>query len=267
MEVVGEGVAVVTGAASGIGRATALRLAKMGMSVVVADLNGEGADRVSELIRDDGGVALTKVTDVTSEPAVKATMRSAVEQFGRLDVVANVAADLRPELHRRDDDIATLEVEVWDHTMAVNLRGAMLGCKHAIPLMLTSGGGSIVNVSSTGGILADVTRPAYSVSKAAIMHLTKCVAVQYGKRGILCNAVAPGFTLTESMLANTTPEMRTRWEDERNVVPKFGKSDDIAEAIAFLATGGAGRYITGQTLVVDGGNTIKAGGIDLFTRT
>lgn len=251
-------VAVVTGGARGIGRASAIMLADKGVRVVIGDISEEGANDTVATIEQAGGECIAVTTDVSQEPQMAALMQTAVERFSRLDVLANVAADVRLELHRRDDDIVDLDLDVWEHTMAVNLRGTMLGCKHAIPHMLASAGGAIVNFSSTGAIMGSRTRPSYSVSKAAIAHLTKCVAVQYGKRGILCNAIAPGFTLTEAMLENTPPELRKRWENDRNVVPKFGQPEDMAAAVVFLATGGRGRYITGQTLVVDGGATIKA---------
>ena len=184
-------VAIVTGSASGIGRSTALLLASEGASVVVADLDGPGAEKVVAEIEAAGGKALARVVDVSREDAVREMIAAAVDTWGGLDILHNNAAALGPASPGRDMDVASMDVEIWDRTMAVNLRGVMLGCKHAIPAMLERGGGAIVNTSSGSAQRGDLAIPAYAVSKGGVDTLTRYVATQYGKRGIRCNAIAP----------------------------------------------------------------------------
>ena len=159
-------VAIVTGAASGIGRATALLLAREGAAVVVADVNGAGAAAVAKEIAAAGGRAVSQAADVADEASVVAMVEAAAKHFGGLDVLHNNAAASDPALMSRDGDVADMEIAVFDRTLAVNLRGPMLGCKHAIPRMLVRGGGSIVNTSSASALVGDPVRTAYGASKA-----------------------------------------------------------------------------------------------------
>jgi NAD(P)-dependent dehydrogenase (short-subunit alcohol dehydrogenase family) len=181
-------VAVVTGAGSGIGEATARLMAREGASIVVADINGTGAARVADDL--DGAVAAE--VDVSDEASVVRMIETAVESFGGLDVLHNNATD--SSLNAIDTDIVTLDMAIFDRLVAVNLKGAFMGYKHAIPYMLARGGGSIVNTASVDGFVGRGVRAAYGASKAGIVLLTKSVASQYGTRGIRCNAVAPGLT-------------------------------------------------------------------------
>jgi NAD(P)-dependent dehydrogenase (short-subunit alcohol dehydrogenase family) len=244
-------VAIVTGAASGIGRATALVLAAEGAAVVVADLVGEGAERVAREIGAAGGRALAQQTDVADEGSVAAMVEAAVKSFGGLDVLHNNAAATDPALLAGDLDITAMEVAIWDRTLAVNLRGPMLGCKHAIPRMLERGGGSIINTSSASALVGDPVRTAYGISKAGLDSLTRYVATQYGKRGIRCNSIAPGVVATPALAANVPPEMIAIYE-RSHLTPRLGRPEDIAAAVVFLASDDA-AFITGQTLSVDGG--------------
>jgi NAD(P)-dependent dehydrogenase (short-subunit alcohol dehydrogenase family) len=244
-------VAIVTGAASGIGRATALRMAREGAAVLVADLNGAGASAVAEEIAAAGGRAAGHAADVAEEASVVAMVEAAVAHFGGLDILHNNAAASDPALMSRDGDVADLEVAVLDRTLAVNLRGPMLGCKHAIPRMLARGGGAIVNTSSASGRVGDPVRTAYGVSKAGLDSLTRYVATQYGKRGIRCNSIAPGVIATPALAANVPPEMIAIYE-RSHLTPRLGRPEDIAAAVVFLASDDA-AFITGQTLGVDGG--------------
>src|SRR5439155_8360684 len=183
-------VAIVTGAGSGIGEATARLMAREGASVVVADINGTEAERVAGEL----GNAVAAEVDVSDEPSVVRMVETAVESFGGLDVLHNNAAD--SSTNAVDTDIVTLDMAVFDRLVAVNLKGQFMGCKHAIPHMLARGGGSIVNTASVDGFVGRGVRAAYGASKAGVVLLTKSVASQYGTRGIRCNAVAPGLTLT-----------------------------------------------------------------------
>jgi NAD(P)-dependent dehydrogenase (short-subunit alcohol dehydrogenase family) len=244
-------VAIVTGAASGIGRATARAMAAEGASVLVADVNRDGAQQVVREITAAGGAAQAQQTDVADEASVAAMIDAAVKAFGGLDVLHNNAAASDPALLSRDLDIVDLDVAVLDRTFAVNLKGPLLGCKHAIPRMLARGGGSIVNTSSAAALVGDPVRTAYGASKAALDSLTRYVATQYGKRGIRCNSIAPGVIATPALAANVPPEMIAVYE-RSHLTPRLGLPEDIAAAVVFLASDDA-AFITGQTLSVDGG--------------
>jgi NAD(P)-dependent dehydrogenase (short-subunit alcohol dehydrogenase family) len=244
-------VAIVTGGASGIGRATALALAREGACVVVADLDGEGARRVAAEITAQGGRALASRTDVADEVSVAAMVSASVEGFGGLDILHNNAAASDPAVIGADRDIVELDLATWERTLAVNLRGPMLGCKHAIPRMLERGGGVIVNTSSASGLTGDLARVAYGVSKAGVDALTRYVATQYGKRGIRCNSIAPGVIATPALEANVPPEQVAIYE-RSHLTPRLGRPEDVAAAVVFLASDAA-AFVTGQTLCVDGG--------------
>lgn len=244
-------VAIVTGAASGIGRATASALARAGAAVLIADLQGESAEAAAQEIQAEGGVARSQQTDVGEEASVIEMVEVACSHFGRLDILHNNAADSDPSLMARDLEIIDMDTEVWDRAQRVNLRGPMLGCKHAIPRMLEQGGGVIVNTSSAAALVGDVARPAYGASKAGLDALTRYVATLYGKRGIRCNSIAPGVIATPALAANVPPEQLAVYE-RNHLSPRLGSPADIARVVVFLASEDA-AFITGQTLCVDGG--------------
>jgi NAD(P)-dependent dehydrogenase (short-subunit alcohol dehydrogenase family) len=244
-------VAIVTGAASGIGRATALALAAEGAAVVVADLFAEGAERVAREVTAAGGRAVAQPTDVGDEASVAAMVEAALKSFGRLDVLHNNAAATEPQLLAGDLELTAMDAAVWDRTLAINLRGPMLGCKHAIPRMLERGGGAIVNTSSASGLTGDLVRAAYGASKAGLDALTRYVATQYGKRGIRCNSIAPGVIATPALAANV-PQPQIDAYERSHLTPRLGRPEDIARAVVFLASDDA-AFITGQVISVDGG--------------
>jgi NAD(P)-dependent dehydrogenase (short-subunit alcohol dehydrogenase family) len=244
-------VAIVTGAASGIGRATALALATEGAAVVVADLSGDGAERVTREIADRGGRALAQLTDVGDESSIASLVEAAVKSFGGLDVLHNNAAATEPQLLSGDLDLTAMDVAIWDRTLAINLRGPMLGCKHAIPHMLERGGGAIVNTSSASALTGDLVRSAYGASKAGLDALTRYVATQYGKRGIRCNSIAPGVIATPGARGERAAEQIAAYE-RSHLTPRLGRPEDIAKAVVFLASDDA-AFITGQVISVDGG--------------
>lgn len=244
-------VAIVTGAASGIGRATAHALAREGAAVVVADLHSEGASQVARAIESEGGCAAPFACDVSDETSVQGMIEAASAGFGGLDILHNNAAASDPALMGRDGAITDMAVEVWDATFAVNTRGPMLGCKHAVPVMIERGGGAIINTSSASGLVGDLARPAYGASKAGVDSLTRYVATQYGKQGIRCNAIAPGVIFTPALEANVTPEQIELYKGN-HLTPRLGRPEDIAGMVVFLASDD-GAYVTGQVLSVDGG--------------
>jgi NAD(P)-dependent dehydrogenase (short-subunit alcohol dehydrogenase family) len=168
--------------------------------------------------------------------------------FGRLDVLDNNAAS---QGHRDDALVGEMTVELWDKVFSVNARGAMLMCKHALPMMIEGGGGSIINISSGTAQAGDMFSTAYAATKGAINTLTKYVAVQYGAQGVRCNAVAPGLVITP-MLASAMPEPMQAIFRGHSLTGKLGQPQDIAEMVAFLASDRS-RFITGQVIPVDGG--------------
>ena len=245
-------VAIVTGGASGIGRATCEALCAAGAAVVVADLNGEGAERVASTLRDEGRSAAGFAADMGEEDSITAMVAFAVDHFGGLDILHNNAADSDPALMARDLVVGEMDAEVWDRTMRVNLRGPMLGCKHAIPPMLKRGGGAIVNTSSASGLTGDFARSAYAASKAGLRSLTESVAAQYGKQGIRANAIAPSAA-SNGLLAwlETTPGGVEGFA-AKQPMGKLGTPDEIANVAAFLASDYA-SFVNGVVLPVDGG--------------
>jgi NAD(P)-dependent dehydrogenase (short-subunit alcohol dehydrogenase family) len=246
-------VAIVTGAASGIGAASAALLAAEGAAVAVVDVDADGARDVVARITRDGGSAIAVTADVSDESQVRTMVAATVAEYGALHVLVNNAALVEPGHFARDVGVVDLDVEVWDRVMAVNVRSVMLGCKHAIPRMIEAGGGSIVNMSSGSARLGDFVRTAYGSSKAAINTLTKYVATQHGRDRVRVNAVAPGLVLTPPAFANLTPEHRERLESNL-LTPFVGEPVDVAAMVLYLASDES-RYVTGQVLPVNGGQS------------
>jgi NAD(P)-dependent dehydrogenase (short-subunit alcohol dehydrogenase family) len=242
--------AIVTGAASGIGRAIARTLAARGYAVVIADIDQDPADELAAALTATGAEVRAVRTDVAEERDVAALVGATLDAFGRLDVMVNNAALMGVGPFGADADLLSMTAERWDLAFAVTLRGQMLGCKHALPPMLAAGAGVIVNMSSASSLRGDFTRIAYGSAKAGINALTRHVATRYGKQGIRCNAIAPGLVQTESV-RRMSPEDLARYESV-HLTPYLGEPEDIAAAVAFLASPEA-RFITGQVLSVDGG--------------
>jgi NAD(P)-dependent dehydrogenase (short-subunit alcohol dehydrogenase family) len=197
---------------------------------------------------DSGFEAAAYATDISQEPQVKALMAFIRSRFGRLDVVDNNAASAgQPD----DGLVGEMSVELWDKIFSVNARGLMLMCKHALPLLIEAGGGSIINISSATAQAGDVYATAYASSKGAINTLTKYVATQYGSKGVRCNAVAPGLVRTSLMTDVLSMPLQEIFRSH-SLTCQLGQPTDIAEVVAFLASDRS-RYITGQVIPVDGG--------------
>jgi len=246
-------IAMVTGAASGIGRASALRLARDGAAVAVTDVNLPGAELVAGEIRAAGGEAAAVHCDITEEDSIGAAVEQTAAHFGRLDILHNNAAYVPIEALEADIDILTIPTAMWDSIMQGTLRGTMLGCRYGVTQMLKTGGGSIVNTSSMYGVGAFNRQPAYGISKAGINMLTEYVATAFGRRGIRCNAVAPSMIKTP-LLMSFIPEELLKLNEDATLTPFLGEPEDIANVVAFLASDDA-RYITGQVIRADGGST------------
>ncbi len=244
-------VALVTGSASGIGRVTVETLAREGARVVLVDLDLEGARAVADGIVAAGGEALAVRADVSVEAEIRAAIAAAMDRFGALHVLHNNAAITSPEHQRRDGNLLDLDVEIWDTTMAVDLRGAMLGCKHAVPRMIESGGGSIINTTSNSALAGDLSLNAYSAAKAGLNALSLSVATAFGKDGIRCNAVSPAHIASPSLARVVPPEVQALLLAEC-LTPRLGTPQDVANLVLFLASDES-TFITGQILRVDGG--------------
>lgn len=236
-------VAIVTGGASGIGRATALLFAKEGAKVVVADIDAAGASSVAQEI---GGVAVQ--ADVSSAEDCARIVQTAVDTFGGLHVLFNNAGIIRRTT------ALDLEVEEWDRVMAVNVRSVFLMCKYAIPAM--TDGGAIVNTGSGWGLKGGGNAISYCASKAAVVNMTRALAIDHAKAGIRVNSVNPGDTDTP-MLREEARQLQEDWaafeaDAADRPMGRSGTPDEIAQAVLFLASDAA-SYITGTALVVDGG--------------
>jgi NAD(P)-dependent dehydrogenase (short-subunit alcohol dehydrogenase family) len=179
-----------------------------------------------------------------------------VEAFGGVDVLQNTVAATGEEYFRRDGLMAEMETEVWDFAMRITLRGTMLCCKHVIPQMIARGGGSIVNISSTAGLVGMSFAPAYGAAKAGVHSISQYLACQYGSQRIRANTIAPGVVLTPLVTAGAT-ESFLRICLDSNALPYLGESDDIGHVAAFLASDEA-RYLTGQCIPVDGGQIMHS---------
>jgi NAD(P)-dependent dehydrogenase (short-subunit alcohol dehydrogenase family) len=247
-------VAVVAGGATGIGAATAARLADEGCLVVVGDVAVDAARRAADDIVATGGTATAVEFDLAEPDSVAALLDTAATTYGGIDAVFAVGADMTAI--RADTDVVNIDLDVWDRVMAVNLRGYVATMKHAIPRMLARGGGAIVNMSSAAAFQGEPTRPAYATAKAGIGALTRHVASRWGKEGIRCNAVAPGFTATEAIQsAPQWPQLQTA-ALKRIRGPRVGAPDDVAALVAFLLSE-EGEWINGQVINIDGGTVLR----------
>jgi len=244
--------AIVTGAGVGIGAATARRLASEGAQVVLADIDLAGADKVAADIREQGGDAIALPFDLADEASIKKLIDDTLAHYGKVEVLFNNAADTRPAVLENDGPAMDLPIEIWDRTFLCNARGTFLAIKYALPALIASGRGAIINTSSGAALLGDVARTAYASAKAAVNTLTLYVATQYGKQGITCNVVSPGMVPTENSRANQ-PEM-IKAVVRHHLTPELGYSEDIAAMVALLASD-EGRFVTGQILRIDGGVT------------
>lgn len=245
-------VALVTGAGAGIGAASARALAAEGASVVVTDVRPEAAETVAAEIEKEAGRAVAHRLDVAEEGDWTRVLAAVRADLGPVTVLHNNAALTSPFAHANDLGVVDLDIALFDQIIAVNLRGAVLGCKQVIPAMIEAGGGSIVMTSSIKGLTGSAHRTAYSVSKGGLDTLTQVVATGYGKAGVRCNAVAPGIVATEA-IASFSEERRAALL-EAHLTPQLGRPEDIADAVVYLASD-ASRYVTGQVICVDGGLT------------
>jgi 3-oxoacyl-[acyl-carrier protein] reductase len=237
-------VAVVTGAAQGIGKTITLLLAEKGASLVLCDINLEVAEETAREIEGRGGKCLALKSDVSNFQDAEKIIKQAVERFGSIDILINNAGITK------DNVLLRMKEEQWDQVMAVNLKGTFNFTKASIKVMLRKRSGRIVNIASITGMMGNAGQANYSASKAGVIGFTKAVAREYADRGITVNAVAPGFIATA--MTDAIPEKEKEELIKQIPMKKLGTPEDVANAVYFLASDEA-RYITGHVIGVNGG--------------
>lgn len=244
---------VVAAGGSGIGAATSERLAAEGARVIVGDINLDGAKATVQRITSAGGVAKAVQFDFANEQSTNALIESAVRSFGGIDGLANIGADLSPTTINADTDVLEMTEATWQRTMRVNVIGHAFTCREAIRNFLKQGtGGAIVNVSSEAASCGEDTRPAYAASKAATNALMRQIALRWGPKGIRCNCVAPGITMSATAEEQMPAEFKQKWVD-LTTVKRFGRPEDLAATIVFLLSDDA-SWVSGQVWHVNGGS-------------
>ncbi len=243
-------IAIITGASRGIGEAIALGYVREGATVVIASRKQEGLDEVATTLHAAGGQVLTIATHTGDESQCKRLIERTVAEYGRVDILVNNAAT-NPHF----GPIMTAEASHWQKIIEVNLLGYFYLCKYAAEAMEKTGGGKIVNMASVAGINPAPMMGVYSVSKAAVIMLTKSLAMELGANSIQVNAIAPGIIKTKFAAALwSDPNISKRYTD-RTPAGRIGETEDVVEAAIYLASAGS-SYMTGQVLVLDGGNSV-----------
>ncbi|WP_026776580.1 SDR family NAD(P)-dependent oxidoreductase [Polaribacter sp. Hel_I_88] len=244
-------VVIITGAGSGIGKATAIHFANHGATVIVSDINLEKAQLVAEEIVTNGGKALPIKANVAKFEDVEKLIKQTVAEFGKLDVIVNNAG-IGPNLLRTHEST----LRDWDRVISVNQTGVFYCMRVALTQFLEQGYGNIVNIASLAGLKASPNNISYSASKFAVVGMTKSAAMEYATKNIRVNAVCPGYTESAllNQLLNAKPEMDTIL---KSVIPmkRYGKADEIADAVVWLASDNT-KFITGQTITLDGGTSL-----------
>ena len=244
--------ALITGAASGMGRAGAVEFAREGARVAMSDVNEEGLAETARLVADAGGVCISVVGSVADADDVATMVERTVDAFGSLDVLYSNAAIYLP--NRGDAPVVDLDEEVWHRVIDVNLKGVYLCAKHAIPAMIHGGGGSIINVSSLAGTRGSRQSHAYAMAKGGVISLTQSLAVTYGPQGIRANAIAPGAIDTPMVRAGGLLLDEAAVDAMMAHLPlgRVGIAEDVARVALFLASDES-AYVTGTVQIVDGG--------------
>jgi NAD(P)-dependent dehydrogenase (short-subunit alcohol dehydrogenase family) len=244
--------ALITGGASGIGRATALAFAREGARVLVADTNAAEGEKVAQAIDDAGGRALFQRTDVTQEADVAALVKRALDAFGRLDCAVNNAG-----ITGGGGAVQDLSLETWSRTLAINLTGVFLCLKHELAVMREQKAGAIVNMASGAGVIAVPGLAAYCASKHGVLGLTKTAAVENARSGVRVNAILPGSTDTPMLRAamGSDPKLRKLIESS-SPAGRLGRPEEIAEAALWLCSDRA-SFVSGESMLVDGGSVAR----------
>ena len=250
-------VAIITGANSGIGRATSRLFAREGASVVCCDIQETLTPRVDQLIIDEGGEATFLNVNVTADGGPEEMAKTAIDRYGGVDILYNNAGGgIRKQAHEHTD-------EEWNFIMDLNLNAIQRSVRAVVPHMLEKGSGNIVSTASTFGLVASANYPAYCATKAAVISLTRQMALDYGPKGVRVNCICPGATETPRFrghppvpsLQAATPEQRKRMADSNKALLRMARPEEMAYGVLFLVSDEA-SFVTGHALVVDGGQTI-----------
>lgn len=247
-------VAIITGAASGVGRAAAMRFAEEGAKVLVADVNEEGGHKTTEQIKTAGGEAVFVRTDVSSAGDTEAMAKAAIKHWGTIDFLYNNAA-ATALCNEHDRPVHLLEEKVWDKMLAISLKSVFLCSKYCLPVMMEKRGGVILNMTSSCAIVTEPGFDSYTAAKGGVISLTKSMAGEYGKYGIRVNVISPGYTITEVQLGwYTTNPQAVAAANAAHALGRCGKPEEVAEMAVFLCSDRA-SFTTGAVIPVDGGFT------------
>jgi NAD(P)-dependent dehydrogenase (short-subunit alcohol dehydrogenase family) len=253
---------IVTGGAGGIGTCTLKLAVARGAKVVVSDLMKERAESVAHEICASGGEAIAVQADLAEETQIQSLVKTTLDHYGRIDILNNNAAAIAPEINSRDINIENMPTEIWDKIYSINIRGSMLLSRECLPHLVEQKG-NIVNTVSNLALQGHVIQVAYSSSKAALIQMTRSIAASHGRKGVRCNAVAPGMTMTPALREAFPPPILKAVEDE-TLRDQLGEPDDISEVVVWLASDAA-RNITGQVIVADGGAASHVPGFTPFS--
>jgi NAD(P)-dependent dehydrogenase (short-subunit alcohol dehydrogenase family) len=244
-------VALITGGGGGIGREASLLFAREGAAVVVVDINDGAGAQTAQMARDQGGQAVYAHADVSQARECAQIVRVAEETFGKLNVLFNNAG----VMHGRDDDAVNTEEEIWDFTLAINLKGVYLGCKYGIPALRRAGGGSIINTASFVALMGAATpQLAYTASKGGVLAMTRELAIVHARENIRVNALCPGPLRTELLMNFLNTEEKRQRRLVHIPMGRFGEAREMAYAALYLASDES-SFMTGAEFVVDGGIT------------
>jgi NAD(P)-dependent dehydrogenase (short-subunit alcohol dehydrogenase family) len=244
-------VALITGGGSGMGMVASKLFASEGAMVVLTDVADAAGEAVAADITSTGGDAIFVHADVSHETDARAMVDAAIERFGGLDVLYNNAGVMLPE----DGSVDSMDSEIWDTTLAVNVKGVAFGCKYGVPAMIARGGGSIINVASFVAWLGAATsQTAYTASKGAVLAMTREIAVEYARKGVRCNALCPGPIETPLLMKLLSDEAKRQRRFVHIPMGRLGRAEELAKAALFLASDDS-SYMTGASLIVDGGIT------------